>query len=159
MRAVGKTLMARAPVFMASGASVGVMHPITGINLLRMVALITSVSVLGVTTNLAPRAASCSVLSASKTAPAPTKMPEEQWLTNCLIELNGSGEFNVTSKILNPAVVRASATGMASSGVMPRKTATNGIFVMHESKISVIEREIQIERKGHLMNIVPLNGL
>ena len=134
----GNSFSASAPASSASKASDTVKKPGSDSRPFDLLARITSISVLGETITVPPASATRSTSLVFRTVPAPTSALPSRFLAKRRIEVNGSGEFSGTSMMPMPATTIASAIASTSSGVTPRRIATNGMAASAESRVRVM---------------------
>jgi len=115
---------------MARSASVGVYTPGRLTSPAALVALTTAGSRFGLTTSLAPVAATLATCSTVSTVPAPMRARSPTAATRFAIVLSTSGSAcprRGTSRIVIPASTSASPTSAALAGCSPVRIATTGI--------------------------------
>ena len=144
----GKNLRAEAPSSNALKASEGVITPGHQNSPLALAARPTSGFILGDTIIRPPASATALTCAGVVTVPAPIKALLLYRSAILAIDINGSGEFNGTSIILNPASTSTSATANAFFTSSPRKIAIKG-FSENPATKSIIRSTLL---RGRLRN-------
>ena len=122
----GNSFSPSAPAASAAKPSVGVTIPGVQTMPSALAARITAASACGMTMTPAPASRTACAASTEVTVPAPIRQVSPKRSASSRMLTSGSGEFNGTSMMRRPASTRAVATGIASSGVRPRRIATKG---------------------------------